>query len=151
MLGLSGLLLCFRIHRLKRVYARLDLRGDPGIDVAEVLAYVVPDVLAELGRDDVLGPVECSELRVPVEALLLFEDVDVGRKTHLTASKTMVVASVIYFSVFSLLILLEIHLMSLEPSRVMSGIITAVTMQLNTFSNISFMGCFLLSSLHEAR
>lgn len=78
MLGLSGLLLCFRIHRLKRVYARLDLCGDPGIDVAEVLAYVVPDILAELRKDDVLGPVERGELRVPVEAPLLLEGVDVG-------------------------------------------------------------------------
>ena len=42
----------------------------------------------------------------------------------------MVVASVIYFSVFSLSILLEIHLISLDPSNVIRGITTAVTTQL---------------------
>ena len=60
---------------------------------------------------------------------------------HLTATKTILVTSVIYFSVFSLSILLKIHLISLDSSNVIKGITTDVTTQPKAFKSISFMIC----------
>lgn len=75
--GLSGLLLCICCG-FHRVYTRLDLRGDPGIDVGEGHPDVTSDVFAELSKYDIFRFVDRSGLRVLVEASLFLEGIDIG-------------------------------------------------------------------------